>query len=125
VRAFPGRMQGFGGGAVAAPLPATLAGSMDRLFDLVFSSTTTGMNEKVKANFKTPLQTLTYLQSLVGIVLDDEEPQPASIHFWKHLHRCRIPPRERMRADCTRGDPKPSVTFSSARGHMLCWIRLP
>lgn len=59
----------------AAPDAGDAAGGclqvcMERLFDLVFAHTLPGVNETVKASFKTPLETLQYLQSLVGVVLD-------------------------------------------------------
>lgn len=61
----------------------------DRLFELVFTQTLPGINSTVKASFKTPLQTLHYLEALVSVVLETDEPKPpdAKLDFWKHLHR--------------------------------------
>ena len=61
----------------------------NRLFELVFTQTLPGINSTVKASFKTPLQTLHYLEALVSVVLETDEPKPpdAKLDFWKHLHR--------------------------------------
>jgi hypothetical protein len=95
-------------GATAAPNPRELSVRMDKLFDFVFTSSLPGMNERVKTPFRTPFQTLHYLQSLVGVVLGSEEPacSPATEKFWEHLHKCApaFPaPAARARArECSR-----------------------
>ena len=88
-----------------------LSTRMDELFNFVFTSNLPNINDRVKANFKTPFQTLHYLQSLVSVVLgeqavdDDDErrelaeddvnqrfgppsPSRATEQFWDHMHRC-------------------------------------
>jgi hypothetical protein len=83
--------------AVVNPFAATAkqksrwATETDELFALVFSpDTLPGVNSTVQASFKSPLQTLHYLEALVSAVLDSDKPKPpaAKLHFWKHLHRC-------------------------------------
>jgi hypothetical protein len=70
--------------------PRALSVCMDKLFDFVFTTSLPGMNERVKTPFRTPFQTLHYLQSLVSVVLGSETPAccPATEKFWEHLHRC-------------------------------------
>lgn len=92
-------------GAIPAPFKAAeptvqgLTARMDELFDLVFNKSLPGINERVKASFRTPFRTLHYLQSLVSVVLGADEPAcaPGTEKFWKHLHRCASPrcPRQR------------------------------
>jgi hypothetical protein len=68
------------------PPDKCLAYQMDKLFELVFIHTMPDVNEKVKKNFKTPFQIMHYLQSLVSVVLDSQQPSPAGAHFREHLH---------------------------------------
>lgn len=68
----------------------------DDLHELVFTQTLPGVNDAVKGNFGTPLQTLHYVEALTSAVLEPGDPacpgsgpEPAAAHldFWKHLHR--------------------------------------
>jgi len=75
---------------MSAAAPESLAACMDKLFELVFTRTLPDINEQVKGNFKTPLQIIVFLQSLVDVVLNSTElaqDDDANKHFWKHLHR--------------------------------------
>ena len=77
-----------------SPARPGLTARMDALFDLVFTESLPGINERVKASFRTPFRTLHYLQSLVSVVLgaderdDADEPActPATQKFWTHVH---------------------------------------
>ena len=100
-------------GATAAPDPRELSVRMDKLFDFVFTASLPGMNERVKTPFRTPFQTLHYLQSLVGVVLGSEEPacSPATEKCWEHLHRCTSAfpaPAARARASARARRPQQS-----------------
>ena len=97
--------------AATAKQKSRWAKETDELFALVFSpDTLPGVNSTVQASFKTPLQTLHYLEALVSAVLDSDKPKPpaAKLHFWKHLHRCVHLSVPVPRHACSIRDPCPA-----------------